>query len=65
MQDQLQSVQRIQASLGAFAAIRADGFVVCWGFPEQGGICKDVQDQLRTRSGTSDKPRSCLSGSLP
>lgn len=46
MQDQLFDVQHIQATESAFAAIRADGAVVCWGNPHDGGDCAEVQDQL-------------------
>ena len=37
VQDQLKNVQQIQASAGAFAAIRSDGSVVTWGNAEDGG----------------------------
>ena len=46
VQDQLKSVQQIQASEGAFAAILADGSVVTWGSDEHGGDSSEVQDQL-------------------
>lgn len=46
VQDQLFDVQHIQATESAFAAIRADGVVVCWGNPHDGGDCAEVQDQL-------------------
>ena len=45
MQDQLKSVQQIQASRGAFAAILADGSVVTWGNPKVGGDSRAVQDE--------------------
>ena len=37
VQDQLKSVQQVQATNGAFAAILADGSVVTWGNPSSGG----------------------------
>ena len=37
----------IQATQGAFAAILADGSVVAWGNPYNGGDCFAVQHQLR------------------
>ncbi|OLP56422.1 hypothetical protein AK812_SmicGene48582, partial [Symbiodinium microadriaticum] len=45
--DQLKNVQQIQASNGAFAAIRADGSVVTWGKPEEGGDSSAVQELLK------------------
>eukprot|EP00435_Cladocopium_sp_Y103_P019251 s1118_g4.t1 len=47
VQDQLRSVQQIQASYKAFAAILADGSVIAWGNPENGGDSSAVQDQLK------------------
>ena len=38
--------QSIQAALGAFAALRADGSVVTWGDPGGGGDSSSVQSQL-------------------
>ena len=38
---------RIAATGAAFACIRADGSVVTWGKPDQGGRSTEVQDQLR------------------
>ena len=46
MQDQLFDIHHIQATESAFAAIRGDGVVVCWGNPQDGGDCTDVQEQL-------------------
>ena len=46
VQAQLKNVQQIQASAGAFAAIRSDGSVVSWG-NHTGGDSSAVQDQLR------------------
>eukprot|EP00435_Cladocopium_sp_Y103_P052315 s29_g16.t1 len=37
VQDQFKGVQQVQATLGAFAAIREDGSVVTWGDPYYGG----------------------------
>ena len=37
VQDQLQNVQQVQAT-SAFATILADGFVVTWGNPDDGGL---------------------------
>ena len=39
--------RQIQATSDAFAAILADGSVVTWGNPDNGGDCSAVQDQLR------------------
>ena len=47
VQGQLKNVQQVQASMYAFAAIRADGSVVTWGNAENGGDSSAVQDQLR------------------
>ena len=47
VQHRLKEVQSIQSSAVAFAAILADGSVVAWGDPEQGGDCVDVQEQLQ------------------
>ena len=37
VQDQLRNVQQIQANRFAFAAIRADGSVITWGYSRNGG----------------------------
>ena len=37
VQDELRNVARITGSLSAFAALRFDGSVVCWGDAECGG----------------------------
>ena len=47
VQEQLQNVQQIQATDGAFAAILADGSVVTWGHEWPGGDSRKVQAQLR------------------
>ena len=47
MQDQLRNVQQVHGTGGAFAAILADGSVVTWGNPHDGGDSSAVQDQLR------------------
>ena len=47
VRDQLQGVQHIQASIGAFAAILKDGSVVTWGGADIGGDSSAVQDQLK------------------
>ena len=47
VQGQLQDVQQIQASGGAFAAILGDGSVVTWGRADLGGDCSAVQDWLK------------------
>ena len=47
VQDQLRSLQQIQATFQAFAGILADGSVVTWGDHEFGGDSSAVQDQLR------------------
>ena len=46
VKDQLRSVQRIQATHRAFAAILADGSVITWGHPDFGGDSSSVQDHL-------------------
>eukprot|EP00435_Cladocopium_sp_Y103_P025512 s1076_g6.t1 len=46
VQDQLRSVQKIQATAGAFAAMLATGSVVTWGSPDEGGDSTEVKDQL-------------------
>ncbi|CAE7341260.1 unnamed protein product [Symbiodinium natans] len=45
-QDQLRSVQKVQATDCAFAAILEDGSVVTWGLPAFGGDSSAVQDKL-------------------
>jgi len=47
VRDQLKNVQEVQATLGAFAAILADGSVVTWGAPNRGGDNSAVRDQLK------------------
>ena len=47
VQDQLKSVQQVQATRSAFAAILEDGSVVTWGHPGKGGDSSAVQDQLK------------------
>ena len=47
VQGQLRDVQQIQASDGAFAAIRSDGSVVTWGNAAFGGDSSTVLEQLR------------------
>ena len=50
VQDLLKGVQQVQATTGgtgAFAAILADGSVVTWGDPDDGGDSSEVQDQLK------------------
>ena len=47
VQDQLRSLQQIQATFQAFAGILGDGSVVTWGDHEFGGDSSAVQDQLR------------------
>ena len=46
VQDQLKSVQQVQATDSAFAAILEDGSVVTWGDPGRGGDSSAAQDQL-------------------
>ena len=46
IQDRLNGVQQIQATLQAFAAILVDGSVVTWGYA--GGDSSRVQDQLKS-----------------
>jgi len=47
VQDRLSSVQKVQATGCAFAALLADGSVVAWGDLNYGGDCSTVQDQLK------------------
>ena len=47
IEHQLKSVQEVQATSRAFAAVLADGSVVTWGNPHFGGDSSAVQDQLR------------------
>ena len=47
VQDQLRTVQEIQATASAFAAIRDDGSVVTWGAANAGGDSSAVQDRLK------------------
>ena len=47
VQDQLQNVQQVRSTGGAFAAILADGSVATWGDPNYGGNSSAVQDQLK------------------
>lgn len=46
VQDQLQGVQQITASSGAFAALLETGAVVTWGNPQYGSDSSKVKDQL-------------------
>eukprot|EP00435_Cladocopium_sp_Y103_P017206 s2255_g4.t1 len=49
VQDQLgnlRSVQQVQATWNAFAAILSDGSVITWGSPDSGGDSSAVQEQL-------------------
>ena len=41
------NVTKIQATERAFAALRSDGSVVCWGTPEYGGDSSNVEAQLK------------------
>ena len=43
----LKDVQQIQGATSAFAAIVADGSVVTWGNPDDGGDSSQVQHQLK------------------
>ena len=47
VQDQLRSVQQVQSTWFAFAAILADGSVVTWGHVGYGGAIFLVKDQLK------------------
>ena len=47
VQDQLKSVQQIQAFKYAFAGIVSDGSVVTWGDKDCGGDSRAVKDQQR------------------
>ena len=48
MQEHLTSVQHIQATRFAFAAILESGAVVTWGNPRAGGDSCQMQEQLRS-----------------
>ena len=48
VQNQLRSVQQVQATKQAFAAILEDGSVVTWGDPDRGGDSSEVQDKLKS-----------------
>ena len=48
VQEQLRSVQSIQATGRAFAAILESGSVVTWGDPDFGADSSQVQEQLRS-----------------
>ena len=47
VRDQVRSVQQIQATDSAFAAILEDGSVVTWGLENSGGDSSAVRDQLK------------------
>eukprot|EP00435_Cladocopium_sp_Y103_P034528 s2108_g8.t3 len=47
VRDQLRSVQDVQATQDAFAAILEDGSVVAWGNPKHGGDTSPVRDKLK------------------
>ena len=47
VQEQLKTVQQIQASFRLFAAILIDGSVITWGDAGYDGDSSAVQDQLR------------------
>ena len=46
MQHKLKHVQKLKATLRAFAAILSDGSVVTWGSARHGGDSSTVQEQL-------------------
>ena len=48
MQEQLKSVQQIQAADHAFSAILEDGSIVTWGHEDLGGDSSSVQEQLKS-----------------
>ena len=48
VQDQLTSVQQIQGSGQAFAAVKADGSVVAWGNSDHGGSCHQAAQVAQT-----------------
>jgi hypothetical protein len=47
VQNQLQNVQQVQGTAGAFAAILADRSVVAWGHPDCAGDSSAVKDRLQ------------------
>ena len=47
VEHQLEDVERIVGSLGAFAAIKTDQTVITWGHPDSGGDSCLVQEQLK------------------
>ena len=64
MRDQLQNVQQLQSSSGAFAAVLGDGSVVTWGDAGTGGDASTVQDQLKNvqQIQASDKAFAAIRG---
>ena len=50
VQGQLKTVQQIEATKVAFAAILGDGSVVTWGNAGGGGDSSAVQERLKNRS---------------
>ena len=42
----VEDVQSIYNTASAFAALKADGSVVAWGYGVYGGDCSEVKDQL-------------------
>ena len=60
VQDQLRSVQQVQATDGAFAAILEDGSVVTWGDPLSGGDSfRSPRSAEECAAGSGDKSGIC------
>ena len=47
VEHQLEDVEQIVGSLGAFAAIKTDQTVITWGHPDSGGDSSLVQEKLK------------------
>ena len=57
-------MQQVEASDGAFAALRGDGRVVTWGDPAQGADCRRVQDAREHALADGMEPDAPLGGPI-
>ena len=57
VKDQLQDVQEIQSTGGAFAAILGDGSLVTWGVADEGGDGSRMSDGMKTAECQKNFPR--------
>jgi hypothetical protein len=64
VQDQLMNVQQICGTLGAFAAILADGTVVTWGHATYGGDRAIVHEQICTSRRVPGQNKKLLAADL-